>query len=93
MKARLWLSKLGPVTGGEGGAGEPLVPQYLADQLTIFQLEKGRLSPPITTGIPNVFNFSATLHKVSIQWALRGFRGLPPCKVTRKFQVSSYVLF
>ena len=60
------------------GGGEPLVPQYLADQLTIFQPEKGRLSPPITTGTPNVFNFSATLHKVSIQWALGGIRVMPP---------------
>ena len=32
----------------------------LADQLTLFQ-PKGRLSPPITSGTPNVFHLPASL--------------------------------
>ena len=40
---------------------EPLAPQYLADQLTLFQPGKGRLCPTITTGTPNVFHLPASL--------------------------------
>ena len=41
-----------------GGLRGPLAPQYLADQLTLFQPGEGRLSPPITTGpTPNFFTF------------------------------------
>ena len=38
-----------------GGAGEPLAPEYLADQLTLFQPGEGILSPPITT-CPPIFS-------------------------------------
>ena len=44
----------------EPGGGGTVPPQYLADQLTLFQLEKGRLSPPITTGTPNCFHLPAS---------------------------------
>ena len=44
-----------------GGPGGALAPQYLADQLTLFKLGEGRLSPPITTGPPNVFHLPASL--------------------------------
>ena len=38
------------------GPGGPLAPpQYLVDQLTLFQPGKGILSPPITTGPPPIF--------------------------------------
>ena len=47
-----------------GGSGGPLAPQYLADQLTLhIPTGEGRLSPPITTGTPNVFHLPASLRK------------------------------
>ena len=47
---------------GTGGARGPLAPsQYLADQLTLFQLGEGRLSPTITTGPPKIFHLPASL--------------------------------
>ena len=43
-----------PEPGGVG-RGEALPPpQFLADQLTLFQPGKGRLYPPITTGTPGM---------------------------------------
>ena len=39
---------------------------FLADQLTLFQPGDGILSPPITTGTPNVFHLSASLLGVVI---------------------------
>ena len=39
------------------GPGGPLAPQYLADQLTLFKLGEGRVSPPITTAPPKFFTF------------------------------------
>ena len=36
---------------------EPGGPQYLADQLTLFQPGEGRLSPPITSAPPYFFTF------------------------------------
>ena len=46
-----------------GGSGGPLAPQYLADQLTLhIPTGEGRLSPPITTGNPNVFHLPAALY-------------------------------
>ena len=47
-----------PELGGQGGHWPP---QYLADQLTLFQPGEGRLSPPITTGPPNVSHLPASL--------------------------------
>ena len=46
-----------------GGPGGPLPPfHYLADQLTLFQPGKGRLSQPITAGPQkNFFHFPASL--------------------------------
>ena len=43
-----------PGGGGQGGHWPP--PQYLADQLTLFQPGEGRLSPPITSGPPKFFH-------------------------------------
>ena len=40
--------------GARSAPGPP--PQYLADQLTLFQPGEGRLSPLITTGIPQIFS-------------------------------------
>ena len=37
--------------------GGPLPYKYLADKLTLFQPGEGKLSPPITTGIPIFFTF------------------------------------
>ena len=39
---------------------------YLADQLTLFQLGKGRLSPPITAGPPNFFHLPASLSECDV---------------------------
>ena len=41
--------------------GGALTPQYVADQLTLFPPWEDRLSPPITTGTPNIFNLPASL--------------------------------
>ena len=46
-----------------GGPGGPLAPQYLADQLTLFQPGEGRLSPPITIGPPNFFHLPIGIQK------------------------------
>ena len=43
-----------PEPGTEGGALPP--PQYLADQLTLFQPGEGRLSQRITTSPPPIFS-------------------------------------
>ena len=48
----------------DSGAGTGGAPQYLADQLTLCKLGEGRLSPPITTGIPNVFHLPASLQLI-----------------------------
>ena len=47
-----------PELGGPGGHWPP---QYLADQLTLFQPGEGRLSPPITNGPPKVFHLPVSL--------------------------------
>ena len=52
------LNAVMPEPGRPGG---PWPPQYLADQLTLFDPGEGRLSPPITTGPPNVFHLPASL--------------------------------
>ena len=44
-----------------GEPGEPLTPQYFADQLTLLQQGEGRLSPAITTGPPKLFHLPASL--------------------------------
>ena len=49
-----------PESGGQGGHWPP---QYLTDQLTLFQPGVGRLSPPITSGTPNVFHLPASLQR------------------------------
>ena len=36
-------------------------PQYLADQVTLFQPGVGRLSPPITTGTPKNIQLPASV--------------------------------
>ena len=48
-----------------------LAPQYLADQLTLFQLGMDRLCPPITTGIPNFF-FTFRHHCGLLTWFTSG---------------------
>ena len=51
-----------PEPGGQGGHRPP---QYFADQLTLcIQTGEGRLSPPITTGPPNVFHLPASLNDI-----------------------------
>ena len=45
------------------GQGDRWPPQYLADQLTLFQSSKADyVSPPITTG-PKCFRLPASLYK------------------------------
>ena len=39
------------------GPGEPLAPQYLADQLTLFKPGVGRLCPPLPLAPPKFFTF------------------------------------
>ena len=56
------VSPLNSVMPEPGGPGGPLPSsQYFADQLTLFQLGEGRLSPTITTGPPKLFNLPASL--------------------------------
>ena len=40
-------------------------PQYLADELTLFQPGKSWLNPPITTGTSNVFHLPASLYRLT----------------------------
>ena len=46
---------------GEGGQGGHWTPQCLADQLTLFQMGEGILSPSITTGPLIFFHLPASL--------------------------------
>ena len=48
-------SDAGTVGGGPGGPQVP-PPQYLADQLTLFQPREDRLSPRITSRSPQFFS-------------------------------------
>ena len=53
-------SDAGTRRGGQGGPLPP--PQFLADQLTLFQPGEGILSPPITTS-PHFFHLPASLYE------------------------------
>ena len=48
----------------EPGGARATDPQYLADQITLFQPEEGRLSPPIITGLPKFFHLPASLIEI-----------------------------
>ena len=58
------LSCSGTVMPEPGGPGGPMPPQYLADHLTRFQPEGGRLFSPITTGTTNFFHLPPSLHLI-----------------------------
>ena len=45
-----------------GGPGGPLAPQYLADQLTIFEPGGGQIIPTYYYWPPNVFHLPAPLN-------------------------------
>ena len=51
----------GARTGGARGATAP--PPIFGRSVNPIQTGEGRLSPPITTGTPNVFHLPASLHK------------------------------
>jgi hypothetical protein len=61
-------------------------PQYLADQLTLFQPGKGRLSPLITTGTPKFFHFQFHWRDNSIQKDSTDFRPWKMTMTIRTFQ-------
>ena len=44
-----------------GGPGGPLAPLIFCRSVNPIQTGEGRLSPPITTGAPNVFHLPASL--------------------------------
>ena len=46
-----------------GGPGGPLAPPIFCRSVNPIQTGEGRLSPPITTGPPNVFHLPAALIK------------------------------
>ena len=48
-------------TGG-ASAGGPLAPPIFGRSVKPIQTREGRLSPPITTGTPNVFHLPASLY-------------------------------
>ena len=45
-----------------GGPGGPLAPPIFDRSVNPIPTGEGRLSPPITTGTPNVFHLPASLH-------------------------------
>ena len=51
-----------PEAGGAGRGGHCPPPQFLADQLTLFQPGEGILSTPITTS-PHFFHLPASLYE------------------------------
>ena len=51
-----------------GGPGGPLAPPIFGRSVNPIQTGEGRLSPPITTGTPNVFHLPAPLHVISTLW-------------------------
>jgi hypothetical protein len=52
------LSAVMPEPGGPGG---PLAPPIFGRSVNPIPTGEGRLSPPITTGTPNVFHLPASL--------------------------------
>ena len=50
-----------PVMPEPGGPGGPLAPPIFGRSVNPFPTGEGRLSPPITTGTPNVFHLPASL--------------------------------
>ena len=49
---------------GTGGPGGPLAPPIFGRSVNPIPIGEGRLSPPITTGTPNVFHLPAPLRLV-----------------------------
>ena len=48
-----------------GGPGGPLAPPIFGRSVNPIPTGEGRLSPPITTGTPNVFHLLASLINIS----------------------------
>ena len=57
--SHLWDLSVVPEPGGPGG---PLAPPIFCRSVNPIRTREGRLSPPITTGLPNVFHLPASLH-------------------------------
>ena len=53
-----------PVMPEPGGPGGPLAPPIFGRSVNPIPTGEGRLSPPITTGTPNVFHLPASLKKI-----------------------------
>ena len=53
---------------GTGGPGGPLAPSILCRSFNPIWTGEGRLSPPITTGTPNVFHLPASLLLFLTTW-------------------------
>ena len=49
-----------------GGPGGPLAPPMFGRSVNPIPTGEGRLSPPITTGTPNVFHLPASLFRIEI---------------------------
>ena len=51
-----------------GGPGGPLAPPIFCRTVNPIRTGEGRLSPPITTGPPNVFHLPASLLHLKVIW-------------------------
>ena len=51
-----------------GGPGGPLAPPIFGRSVNPIPTGEGRLSPPITTGTPNVFHLPASLILIIAKW-------------------------
>ena len=58
---RILISNQMSVVPEPGGPGGPLAPPIFGRSVNPIPIGEGRLSPPITTGTPNVFHLPASL--------------------------------
>ena len=56
-------ASMAPVVPEPGGLGGPLAPPIFGGSVNPIPTGEGILSPPITTGTPNVFHLPASLEK------------------------------
>ena len=58
-----YICIMSPVVPEPGGPGGPLAPPIFGRSVNPIPIGEGRLSPPITTGTPNVFHLPASLNE------------------------------
>ena len=74
------LSQTHHSDAGTGESERPVAPQYLADQLTLFQPESAH---PLLLGTPKIFHLPASLHQIHLFYVLIGLC-ITPLPTTEK---------